>query len=159
MTIGRRTLRYLPAAAVLFLGISATAQPSPNSGQSLEGAWQVSITLPEGLPAPPCAPAGTLATHDGLVLAESCWGFAGAAYGVWARTAHGQFAITMTGNSYGGDGAVAGTYKVRAKVTLAPDGRSFSGEYHTDTFDVAGKQLGSFTGRIRAVCIQLELLN
>ena len=155
MKIGR-TLRYLTAAAVLAFGISASAQPNPNSGQSIEGAWDVSIS---GVP--DCASAGTIATRDGLVLAASCYASEGAGYGVWARSGNGQFAITFTGNSFNG-GVVVGKYKVRATVTLAPDGNSFSGTYRTDVLDVAGNPLSppvAITGTVSGVRIKLEPLN
>jgi hypothetical protein len=157
MKIDRCKLRFLPAAALLFFAVSAAAQPGQNSGQSIEGAWQVTITLPDGKP---CGPAGALATRDGLVLAESCFGkTAGPGYGVWARTANGRFAITFTGVGYGPDGAVAGTYKVRAAVGLAADGNSFSGSYITDMFDVAGNRVGNLLGTLKGIRMPLELLN
>ena len=156
----RRTLRYLPAAAVLAFAISASAQPSPNSGQSIEGAWEVSITLSGGFPF--CASAGTIATRDGLVLAESCYASEGAGYGVWTRAGNGQFAITFTGNSFNPGGVVGGKYKVRATVTLSSDGNSFSGTYRTDILDVAGNPLNppvAISGSMSGVRIKLEPLN
>ena len=156
----RRTLRYLPAAAVLAFGISASAQPNPSSGQTIEGAWEVSITLPGGFPF--CASAGTIATRDGLVLVESCYASDGAGYGVWPRVGNGQFATTFTGNSFGPGGVVIGKYKVRATVTLSSDGNSFSGTYRTDILDVAGNPLSqpvATTGTMSGVRIKLEPLN
>jgi len=154
MKIGRRALGYFLAATFLALTFTAVAQPDPDSGRSLEGAWQVSITLRDGLPF--CAPAGALATRDGLVLAESCYASEGAGYGVWARRDNGQFAITFTGNSFGPDNTVNGKYKVRATVTLAPNRNSISGHYKTDFFDVGGHPAGSTTGTVSGVRIPLE---
>ena len=156
----RRTPRYLSAAVILAFGISASAQPNPNSGQSIEGSWEVSISLPGGFPF--CASAGTIATRDGLVVAESCYASEGVGYGIWARVGNGQFAITFTGNSFDPGGVVVGKYKVRATVTLSSNGNSFTGTYRTDILDVAGKPLNppvAITGTLRGVRIKLELLN
>src|SRR5689334_15513573 len=95
MNSPRRMYRLIPAAAILAFVILALAQPNPHSGQSIAGAWQVSITLPNGYPF--CAPSGTLATGDGLILAESCYASEGPGYGVWERTGNGRFGITFTG--------------------------------------------------------------
>jgi hypothetical protein len=156
MKINRGTFRYLTAAALLFFGMSATAQPK-GGPHSVEGAWQISITLPNGFPY--CGPAGALATHDGLVIAESCYASEGAGYGVWERKENGQFAITFIGNSFGPDGTVAGRYRVRATVTLSADGNSVSGQYNTDFFDNAGNPAGSISGALSGVRVQLALLN
>jgi hypothetical protein len=158
MKINKCMLRYLPTAVVLALGISAMAQTNSNSGQSLEGAWQTSITLPGGFPF--CASTGTLATRDGFILAESCYASEGSGYGVWARTGNGSFAITFTGNSFGQDGTVVAKYKVRATVILSPNGNSWNGQYRTDFLDLSGNPTGSFVaGTVSSVRTQLELLN
>ncbi|HEY1342349.1 MAG TPA: hypothetical protein VGF59_32805 [Bryobacteraceae bacterium] len=146
MKIERHALGLVSAAAALVFGIAALAQSDSRSGQSIEGAWQASITLPPGMPY--CAPAGALATRDGLVLAESCYASEGAGYGAWTRTGNREFAVTFTGNSFGTDGTVAARYKVRASVTLASNGNSFSGPYSTQFFDLSGNPTDSFSGTV-----------
>jgi hypothetical protein len=92
----------------------------------------------------------------GTVIAESCYASEGAGYGSWARTANHAFASTFIGNSFGPDGTVAATYKVRATVALDPSGDTFTGPFTTDFFDLAGNLLGTVTGTVGAARIAVE---
>lgn len=157
MTISRR-IRCLTIGAMVAFTSTATAQ-STVSGQTLEGAWNVTVVFDQqGLP--PCAPAGTVITAvspgRGTIIAESCYASEGAGYGSWARTANNRFAATFIGNSFGPDGTVAATYKVRAWVSLGPTGDAFSGPFTTEFFDLAGNLLGTVTGTVSAARIVVE---
>jgi hypothetical protein len=129
------------------------------SGQTLEGAWNVTVVFDQQR-LPPCAPAGavftTITPGKGTVIAESCYASEGAGYGSWARTANNEFASTFIGNSFGPDGTVAATYKVRATVVLGPSGDTFSGPFTTEFFDLAGTGLGTVTGTVSAARIVVE---
>ena len=80
----------------------------------------------------------------------------GAGYGSWVRTANNRFASTFIGNSFGPDGTVAATYKVRASASLGPTGNTFTGPFTTEFFDLAGNLLGTVTGTVSAVRIVIE---
>ena len=158
MTISRRTFRCLTIVAMLAFTSTATAKPTV-SARTLEGAWTVTVVFDqEGLP--PCAPAGTVFTavrpDRGTVIAESCYASEGAGYGSWVRLANSQFAATFIGNSFGPDGTVASTYKVRAWVSVGPSGDAFTGPFTTEFFDLAGNLLGTVTGTVSAVRILVE---
>jgi hypothetical protein len=158
MTIGTRTSRWLTIAAMLAFTSTATAQ-STISGQTLAGAWNATVVFDQqGLP--PCAPAGGVFTAvspgRGTVIVESCYASEGAGYGSWVRTAKNRFAATFIGNSFGPDGTVASTYKVRAWVSLGPTGDAFTGPFTTQFFDLAGNLLGTVTGTVSAVRIVVE---
>jgi hypothetical protein len=167
MTTSRRTSRYLTIGAMLVFTSTgampaftstATAQ-STFSARTLEGAWNATLVFDQqGLP--PCAPAGTVITAispgRGTVIAESCYASEGAGYGSWIRTAKNRFAATFIGNSFGPDGTVAATYKVRAWVSLGPTGDTFSGPFTTEFFDLAGNLLGAVTGTVSATRIVVE---
>ena len=158
MSISRRISRYLTIAAMLAFSTTAMAQ-SAVSGQTLEGAWNGTLVFQEqGLP--PCAPAGAVFTAvspgRGTVIAESCYASEGAGYGSWVRTANNKFAITFIGNSFGPDGTVVTTYKVRGSLSLSPTGNSFAGPFKTEFFDLAGSILGTVTGTVSAVRIVVE---
>ena len=159
MTISRRrSLRCLTIVAILAFTSTATAQ-STASGQTIEGAWNVTVLFDqEGLP--PCAPAGTVFTAvspgRGTVIAESCYASEGAGYGSWVRTAKNRFAATFIGNSFGPDGTVVSTYKVRAWVSLGPTGDAFTGSFTTEFFELTGNLLGTVTGTLSAVRIVVE---
>ena len=157
MTISRRTFRCLTIGAMLAL-TTATAQ-STDSGQTLEGAWNATLVFDQqGLP--PCAPAGGVFTAVrpgmGTVIAESCYASEGAGYGSWVRTANNQFAATFIGNSFGPDGTVAATYKVRGWLSLGPTGDTFAGPFTTEFFDLAGNLLGTVTGTVSAARIIVQ---
>jgi hypothetical protein len=157
MTISRRTSRCLMIGAMLAF-TAATAQ-STNSDHTLEGAWNAALVFDQqGLP--PCAPAGGVFTAIrpgmGTVIAESCYASEGAGYGSWVRTANNRFAATFIGNSFGPDGTVAATYKVRAWVSLGPTGETFAGPFTTEFFDLAGNVLGRVTGTVSAARIVVE---
>jgi hypothetical protein len=158
MTIISRTFRGLVVATMLALTSTATAQ-SMASGRTLEGAWNVTVVFEQqGLP--PCAPAGTVFTTitpgRGTVIAESCFASEGAGYGSWVHTANDRFAATFIGNSFGPDGTVAATYKVRAWVALNPSADTFSGPFTTEFFDLAGNLLGTVTGTVSAARIVVD---
>jgi len=158
MTISRRTIGCLAIAAMLAFTSTATAQ-STASGQTLEGAWNVTVVFDQpGLP--PCAPAGTVFTAvspgKGTMIAESCYASEGAGYGSWIRTAKDRFASTFIGNSFGSDGTVAATYKVRASASLGPTGDRFTGTFTTEFFDLGGNLLGTVTGTVSGVRIVVE---
>src|SRR5262245_52545720 len=158
MTDRRRTFRCLAITAWLALTSTATTQ-SMASGRTLEGAWNVTVVFDQqGLP--PCAPAGAAFTAitpgRGTVIAESCYASEGAGYGSWARTANNEFSSTFIGNSFGPDGTVVATYKVRAAVELDPSGDTFSGPFTTDFFDLVGNLLGTVTGTVSAGRIVVE---
>ena len=158
MMIRTRTFCCFAIATMLALTSTAAAQ-SPPLSRTLEGAWTVTVVFDQqGLL--PCAPAGALFTTitpgRGTVIAESCYASEGAGYGSWARTASNEFASTFIGNSFGLDGTVAATYKVRASVALGPSGDTFSGPFTTDFFDLAGNLLGTATGTVSAARIVVE---
>jgi len=158
MSATSRRFCCLAIAAWLALISTPTAQ-SMASERTLEGTWNVSVVFgQQGLP--PCAPAGAVFTTTtpgkGTVIAESCYASEGAGYGSWARTANNEFAATFIGNSFGPDGTVATTYKVRARVALGPSRDTFSGPFTTDFFDLVGNLLGTVTGTVTAARIVVE---
>jgi hypothetical protein len=158
MTISGRSLRLLTIAAILTFSSTATAR-SAVSGETLEGAWNVTVTFDQpGLP--PCAPAGAVFTAispgRGTVIAESCYASEGAGYGSWVRRANNRFRATFIGNSFGPDGTVVSTYKVRARVSLGASGDTFTGPFTTEFFDLSGNLLGAVTGTVSGARIVVE---
>jgi hypothetical protein len=158
MSISKRKSPYLMIVSILIAALAAWAQ-SPNSGQTLDGAWNVAIAFDRaGLP--PCAPAPTVAfatnPNRGTLIADSCWAFEGAGYGVWERTGNNQFAITFKGNSFGADGTVAASYKVRAWASLNNTANAFTGPFQTQIFDLSGNVLDTLTGTVSGIRIVVE---
>jgi hypothetical protein len=98
----------------------------------------------------------TVSPGRGTVIAESCYASEGAGYGSWVRTADSRFAATFIGNSFGPDGTVVSTYKVRASVSLGPTGDAFTGPFTTEFFELTGNLLGTVTGTVSAARIMVE---
>ena len=159
MTTTKRLSLFLVLVAALALTVIGAAQ-SVSSGQSLDGAWNVSVQFTDrGFP--PCAPAGTVATSAGpgygTLIAESCYASEGAGYGSWVRTGPNQFSTTFIGNSFDSNGIVASTYKVRAHLSLGSARNAFSGPFTTECFDLNGTPLGPpVQGTISGVRIEAE---
>jgi hypothetical protein len=161
MTINRRVSRCLIGmlGATLAFTATAAAQQPASFGPTLEGAWNVTVAFDQQA-LPPCAPAGTVFTvtgpGTGTVIAESCYASEGAGYGSWVRTAWNRFAVTFVGNSFGPDGTVVTTYKVRARLKLGPSGDALAGPFTTEFFDLGGNLLGSVTGTLSGVRIIVQ---
>jgi hypothetical protein len=158
MTTGKHIVRYFTIIAVLICALAASAQ-STQSSQALDGAWSVSLAFDQpGLP--PCAPAPAIAIatspRGGTLIADSCYASESAGYGVWSRTGSNQFAITFIGNSFGADGTVASTYKVRTTVSLGPSLNTFTGRFTTEVFDLGNDLLATFTGTVNGVRVLAE---
>ena len=155
MIITKRKALYLMMAPILIGGLTAMTQ-SPASKGALEGAWNVAVTF-DRTDLPPCAPAPSVvigtAPGRGLVMADSCYASEGVGYGVWERTGPNRFAITFKGNSFGPDGTVAASYKVRATVSLDPVTNTFGGPFETQIFDLSNNVLDTLTGTVSAVRI------
>jgi hypothetical protein len=116
-------------------------------GQSLQGAWNVTIN-PQGFPS--CT-APSLNTGDGGVIANACDASESPGYGQWVRTGNREFTVTFIGLEIG-----VGTYKVRAKVTLSDDLQGFSGPFKTEVFAPNGSVLFTATGTVTAKRILVE---
>ena len=158
MTITKRKALYTMMGPLLIAGMAAMAQ-SPTANGALEGAWNVAVTFDRpGLP--PCAPAPSVilatAPGRGLVLADSCYASESVGYGVWERTGHNRFAVTFKGNSFGPDGTVAASYKVRATVSLDTSTNTFGGPFETQIVDLSNNVLDTLTGRVLGVRILSE---
>jgi hypothetical protein len=140
---------------LLVTAISTQAQPVQSQPQTLEGAWNVTITT-QGI-ALCTAPA--MFSREGTIIADPCWGSFGVGYGAWVRTGNREFAGTFVGNVYdAATGQIVGGYKVKSVGTLQADGRAFTGVFKTETFDVNGNLLTTATGTVLGRRILVEPL-
>ena len=141
----------------LLAGASVTgAQSLPNLPQTLEGAWDVTITAQGSV----LCTAPAVFSRDGNVIADPCFGSQlGAGYGVWIRTGNREFAGTFIGSIYSGStGQIVGRYKVRSRGTLHSEGDTFTGVFKTESFDLAGNLLNAVTGSLLGKRIQVEVV-
>jgi hypothetical protein len=124
-------------------------------GQTLAGAWNVSIHFDGGIP--PCA-APAVFNADGGIVANACSLSESPGYGTWVRVRDHEFASTFIGLEYGPDGSTVGTYKVRAKATLSGDGLTFTAPFKTEVFGLDGTVMFAATGTVTARRILVEPL-
>lgn len=143
---------------VLLAAVSVTrAQSFSNSPQTLEGAWNVTITAQGSV----LCTAPAVFSREGNVIADPCSGSQlGIGYGVWVRTGNREFAGTFIGNIYNGStGQIIGRYKVRSLGTLQPDRETLTGVFKTDSFDLVGNLLSTISGTLLGKRIQVEGLH
>ena len=145
------------AIAILMTGAGqmAIGQGGGGGGQSIEGAWSVTIAFDGG---PTCASAPAVATREGTIIADSCAQNLATGYGAWVRTGNRTFAVTFIGNVYGAGGAVVGSYKVRGAGPMDQSGNTWGGPFKTEFFDAAGNLTATFTGTVTAKRIVVEPL-
>jgi hypothetical protein len=154
MSMQRR--KIIPQLLMLLVTtISTQAQPVQSQPQTLEGAWNVTLTT-QGIT---LCTAPAMFSREGTIIADPCSGSVGVGYGAWVRTGNREFAGTFVGNVYGGStGQVIGSYKVKSVGALQPDGRTFTGVFKTETFDINGNLLNTVTGTVVGKRIVVEPL-
>jgi hypothetical protein len=143
--------------ALLTGGHTTGYAQAANSGQSLEGAWIVKIEFDapgiEGCNAP------GLMTADGGIVAGGCSLAESPGYGRWVRTGDHTFASTFVGQVFDlSNGAISGTYKVRATLRLRGDQQQFTGPFVTDVFGLDGTPLFTGNGIVTADRVTVEPL-
>ena len=151
------TRRTMIAQLLLLLvsPISTHAQPVQSQPQTLEGAWNVTITT-QGVTL--CTAPAVFAS-EGTMIADPCSGSLGVGYGAWVRTGNREFSGTFVGSVYNSvTGHIIGTYKVKSLGTLQPDGHTFTGAFKTETFDNNGNLLNTITGTVLGSRIAVEPL-
>jgi hypothetical protein len=140
-------------------GWSATgfAQSNSQSGQSLQGAWNVKIE--SDTPGIDGCVAPALITRDGGIIAAGCSLAVSPGYGQWVRTGNRSFAVTFVGQGFDlATGAISSTYMVRASVTLRQDLQQFSGPFVTDIFALDGSLIFTANGTVTVDRVVVEPL-
>jgi hypothetical protein len=152
MSTGIVRLLLLLAAATV-----TGAQPLAQLPQTLEGAWNVTITAQGSV----LCTAPAVFSREGTVIADPCSGSQlGVGYGAWIRTGNPEFAGTFIGSVYNGTtGQIIGTYKVRSVGTLHPDRETLTGVFKTETYDLSGNLVNTVHGTLLGRRIQVEMLH
>ena len=153
-----RTASLIILAGTL-AGWSATgfAQSTAWSGQSLEGAWNV--TIESDTPGIDGCAAPAMITSDGGIIAAGCSLAVSPGYGQWVRTGNRRFAVTFVGQGFDpATGAINSMYKVRARVRLRQDLQQFSGPFVTDIFALDGSLILTASGTVTANRVTVEPL-
>ena len=76
--------------------------------------------------------------------------------GVFVRSGSATFKLKHPSWTFDNNGNVNGTAIIREKVTVAADGKSYSGTYRIDFFDLSNNPTGEFTGTIKAQRITVD---
>jgi hypothetical protein len=73
--------------------------------------------------------------------------------GVWVQTGPRTYKLKHPSWSFDTSGKLLGTVIIGEKVTVSPDGNSFSGSYTYDVYDISGKFQIEYTGQVKATRI------
>lgn len=73
--------------------------------------------------------------------------------GVWVQTGPRTYKLKHPSWSFDTSGNLLGTVIISEKVTVSPDGNSFSGSYTYDVYDTTGKFQIEYTGQVKATRI------
>lgn len=132
---------------IALVGWSTTSfgQADDNSGQSLQGAFNVTVTFDD--PGLQGCVGPTMNTADGGVMAAGCSLAEGPGYGQWVRISRGTFAVTFVGQGFDlPTGAINSTYKVRATLAWTTGQNQFAGPFVTDIYLPDGTLVFTATG-------------
>ena len=137
---------------------TADAALQNSSARTLVGAWSIDIS-PTLVPA--FTSLGTFSADGTLTnISSSSLGFPpeSPGYGEWVRVGPHTFAITF--HTLVGDGAgnLGGRQKVRATLTVDPQGGELTGVFQVDVFDAVGGFIVSDTGTVHGSRLRVEAL-
>ena len=74
--------------------------------------------------------------------------------GVWQQTGIRTYKLKHPSWSFDSNGNLQGTVIIGEKITVSPDGKSYSGSYTYSIYDTSGNFLEQFTGQIKATRIK-----
>lgn len=74
--------------------------------------------------------------------------------GVWEQTGPRSYKLKHPSWSFDNTGTLQGTVMIREKVTVSPDGNSFTGSYTYDVYDISGKFVVEYNGQVKATRIK-----
>lgn len=154
-----RILRWMLFSAFV---LSSAAWSQNEHGNDLAGTWQITATIPAGVPVCPgvqnCVyPALATATSDGAILQTAPISNTLTGHGSWKRVAPRSFKVhtiyfrvdPTTGNH-------VGTSETAIEVTVAKDGRTAQGSFAAVILDVNGVQITQYTGTVTAQRILVQ---
>jgi hypothetical protein len=141
-------------AAAVIAAQSVSDNNNAGGGQRLEGVFLVNITPDAGGP-PPLMLIRQFTPNGGVVGPQASL-FGGIVCGEWVRTGDRQFAFTNASFNYAPTGPVSGTVKTVGSLALNNEGTEFTGRLRTQSFDLKGNLLTSFTASAAGKRIQIE---
>jgi hypothetical protein len=160
-----RRVAILIALAILATGfwrLESRSTGAQMGAAPVVGSWQVTLTLPGGLP-----PVRTLSsyTSDGLVFitppvsrpappggTSAIW-FTTTAHGVWQDAGDGTIAVAASNTVTNEMGLPVGIQTIRATVSVDADGQTLRGETTSVLVDLTGAELQTTMATIGGVRI------
>jgi hypothetical protein len=127
--------------------------------QRLEGSWTVTVTpaVPPGVPQPPAFIAQGTVARGGALFGSDRNRASSKQHGTWEYLGGDEFAWTLTEDFFDVLGNFAGTFKVRARITVIGEDL-FIGVSNGEQRDVAGNLLFNRCGTIRGDRLKIEPL-
>src|SRR5215469_9955171 len=154
MLLSTLALFGIVGVAVAVAAQSVSDNNNRGGGQRLEGVFLVNVTPDAG--GPPPSMLIRQFSPSGLVVGPQASLFGGIVCGEWVRTGDHQFAFTNASFNYMPSGPVSGTVKAVGSLTLNNEGNEFTGRFRTQSFDLAGNLVTSFTASVVGKRIQIE---
>jgi hypothetical protein len=145
-------LLWLAAA----LMIACTTIPAQGAGQTLEGAWLISISV-DGQQGPVAIDMAVFDSKGSYRIIPSNKGESEGA-GAFQRTGNREFRSTHTQALYDPQGNFAGIAKVIAIEKVDESGVALTGTYRVDVLNAAGAVIKQFTGTITGKLVVPERL-
>jgi hypothetical protein len=141
-------------AVAVIAAQSVSDNNNGGGGQRLEGVFLVNVTPDAGGP-PPLMLIRQFTPNGGVVGPQASL-FGGIVCGEWVRTGNRQFAFTNVSFNYSPAGPVSGTVKIVGSLTLNDEGNELTGRFRTQSFDLTGNLVTSFTASVQGKRIQVE---
>jgi hypothetical protein len=141
-------------AVAVIAAQSVSDNNNAGGGQRLEGVFLVNITFDAGGP-PPSMLIRQFTPNGGVVGPQASL-LGGIVCGEWVRTGDHQFAFTNVSFNYAPTGPISATVKTVGSLTLNNEGNEFTGRLRTQSFDLMGNLLTSFTASAHGKRIQVE---
>lgn len=136
-----------------------SAKISDVKSERLEGSWIVTVTpvVPPGVPPPPSFRSYGSFAHGGSTIGSDVRRAASKQYGGWTHVHGSDFAWTAIEQLFTDSGEPAGTFIIRARVTVTGE-NEFVGVSNGEERDASGNLVSNRCGTIRGERITIEPL-
>jgi len=156
-TLQRQSWQYqgeCPAASLLLVSDQSSDDP-------IVGFWKVTLTARGNADIPDGAPidqgyAQWHSDHTEIMNSSRPPVTGSFCLGVWKHVGRSRYSLNHFGISWDQNSNIVGPANIREHVALAPDGKSFSGSFTIDQYDLSGNLLMHIQGDIAGFRISVE---
>ena len=154
MNIGKLA-RFAVIAALTITALPSPAEAQGLGARALEGVWDVTVTVPPGVP----VPTRRIHTyHAGGTAYDHAGGTEMPAQGVWEHVGRGEFDAVFWRFVRDAAGEITLIVRVRSRIRIT-SADEYENEAKIDVFNPAGALVANFDATGRARRIKLESFN